>query len=106
MYVVLYVPQDSEPEVFGPFSTFQLAVNILRGLASAAGFQLDAPASGLMASIDLKIDGERHRYQLLKVGSADQLQVHASLIDELKDTSNIEMVAGGDLSPPGTLSSY
>lgn len=106
MYVILYVPQGAEPEVFGPFSTFPLALNLLRSIAGAAGYQLEAPASGLMASIDLKIDDERHRYQLLKVGSADQLQIHASVIDDLKETAEIDLVPGGDISPPGRLSGY
>jgi hypothetical protein len=106
VYVILYVPQGAEPELFGPFSTFQHALNILRSLASAAGYQLQAPPSGLMASIDLLIDGEHHRYQLLKVASADQVEVHASVIGELRDTVDIEMTEGTDLSPPGRLSGY
>jgi hypothetical protein len=106
VYVIIYVPQGAEPEVFGPFSTFQHAVNILRAIAAAAGFPLQAPPSGLMASIDLLIDGERHRYQLLKVGSPSQLEVHSSVIEELRETAEIELVSDGDLSPPGRFSSY
>jgi hypothetical protein len=106
VYVIVYVPQGAEPEVFGPFSTFQHAVNLLRRISAAAGHALNAPPSGLMASIDLMIEGERHRYQLLKVGSADQLEVHASVIEELRETSEIDVAAEGDLSPPGRFSSY
>lgn len=106
MYVILYAPQGAEPEVFGPFSTFQHALNILRSLAAAAGFQLNAPPSGLMASIDLVIDGENHRYQLLKIASSDQVEIHASVIADLRETARIEMGEGSDLSPPGRLSGY
>jgi len=106
VYVILYVPEGAEPEIFGPFSTFQHAVNILRRLATAAGHQLSAPPSGLMASIDLVIDGERHRYQLLKIGSADQLEIHAAVIEEVRETAEIELTPEGDLSPPGRFSSY
>lgn len=106
VYVILYVPSGAEPEIFGPFSTFQQAVNILRSIAGAAGHQLEAPASGLMASIDLLIDGESHRYQLLKLGSADQVQIHASVIEELARTANVELSPEGDISPPGRLSGY
>lgn len=106
VYVILYMPQGAEPEIFGPFSTFQHAVNILRSLAAAAGHQLQAPPSGLNASIDLLIDGERHRYQLIKMASTDQVEVHSSVIAELKETSEIELAEGTDLSPPGRLSGY
>lgn len=106
MYVILYVPQGAEAEIFGPFSTFQHAVNILRSIAAAAGYPLSAPPSGLMASIGLVIDGERHRYQLLKVGSPSQLEVHSSVIEELRETAKIELVPEEDLSPPGRFSSY
>lgn len=106
MYVIVYAPEGAEPEVFGPFSTFPQAVNLLRVLSGAAGHPLNAPPSGLMASIDLLIDGERHRYQLLKLGSPSQLEVHASVIDEIRETAEIEVVAEGDLAPPGRFSSY
>jgi len=106
VYVIVYVPQEAEPEVFGPFSTFQHAVNILRRLAAAAGHALMAPPSGLMASIDVFIDGERHRYQLLKVGSPSQLEIHASVIEEVGETSEIQVTSDGDLSPPGRFSGY
>ncbi len=106
MYVILYMPQGAEPEIFGPFSTFQHAVNILRSLAAAAGHQLHAPPSGLKASIDLIIDGERHRYQLVKMASTDQVEIHSSVIAELKETSEIELGEETDLSPPGKLSGY
>lgn len=106
MYVILYLPEGAEPEVFGPFSTFQHAVNILRSLANAAGHTLHTPPSGLMASIDLIIDGERHRYQLLKMGSTSQIEIHASVIDELKGTTHLEVTDGDGFSPPGRFSGY
>lgn len=106
MYVILYLPAGAEPEIFGPYSTFQHAVNMLRKLASAAGHSLTAPPSGLMASIDLLIDGERHRYQLLKMGSTSQIEIHASVIEDMAETSQIDMADDDDLSPPGRFSSY
>ena len=106
VYVILYLPEGAEPELFGPYSTFQHAVNMLRALASAAGHTLRAPPSGLMASIDLLIDGERHRYQLLKVGSTSQLEVHASVIEDLRGTTHLQVIDEDDFSPPGRFSSY
>jgi len=106
VFVVLYLPEGAEPEIFGPYSTFQHAVNMLRVLASAAGHTLSAPPSGLMASIDLLIDGERHRYQLLKMGSTSQLDIHASVIEDLKATAHLQVLDEDDLSPPGRFSSY
>lgn len=106
MFVILYLPEGAEPELFGPFSTFQHAVNLLRRIASAAGHHLSAPPSGLMASIELAIDGERHRYQLLKIGSPDQLEVHASVIEDVSETAEIQVLSGEDLSPPGRFSGY
>lgn len=104
--MIIYVPEGAEPEIFGPFSTFPQAVNILRSISAAAGHPLSAPPSGLMASIDLIIEGERHRYQLLKVGSTSQLEIHRSVIEDMKETSEIKVVAEGDLAPPGRFSGY
>ncbi|MGH8952841.1 MAG: hypothetical protein ACRDX9_15665 [Acidimicrobiia bacterium] len=104
--MIVYVPEGAEPEVFGPFSTFPQALNLLRALSGAAGHPLSAPPSGLMASVDLLIDGERHRYQLLKLGSASQLEIHVSVIDEIRATTPIQVIAEGDLAPPGRFSSY
>lgn len=104
--MILYLPEGAEPELFGPYSTFQHAVNMLRALAAAAGHTLSAPPSGLMASIDLLIDGERHRYQLLKVGSTSQLEVHASVIEDLRGTAHLQVLDEDDFSPPGRFSSY
>lgn len=106
MYVILYLPEGAEPEIFGPLSTFQAAVNLLRTLATATGHILNTPPSGLMASVDLHIDGERHRYQLLKVGSASQLEAHSAIIAELRDTAHLQVRDTDDLSPPGRLSGY
>jgi len=106
VYVILYLPEGAEPEIFGPFSTFQQAVNLLRSVATAAGHTLSAPPSGLMASVDLLIDGERHRYQLLKVGSTSQLDAHTSIIAELRGTAHLQVHDADDLSPPGRLSGY
>lgn len=106
MYVILYLPEGAEPEVFGPFSTYQIALSMLRSLAAAAGGSLVAPPSGLMASVDIVIAGDRHRYQLLKVGSTTQLEVHASVIEEMTETAEVRVVDPDELSPPGRFSSY
>lgn len=106
MYVILYLPENAEPEIFGPFSTYQVALNMLRSLAASAGGMLDAPPSGLMASVDILIAGEKHRYQLIKLASTSQLEVHATVIKEMGETSEVEVVDPEDLSPPGRFSSY
>lgn len=106
MYVILYLPDGAEPEIFGPFSTYQVALNMLRSLAASAGGMLDAPPSGLMASVDILIAGEKHRYQLIKLASTSQLEVHATVIKEMGETAEVEVVDPEDLSPPGRFSSY
>jgi hypothetical protein len=106
VYVILYLPEGAEPEIFGPLSTFQHAVNMLRTLATATGHMLSTPPAGLMARVDLLIDGERHRYQLLKVGSTSQLEVHAAIIEDLRETAHLQVQDADDLDPPGRFSSY
>ena len=106
MFVVLYSPQGAEPEVFGPYSTPQAAVNALRRIAAAAGHPLQIGQSALMASIDLTIENERHRYHLLKVASSSQLDVHATVIEELRNTVVISVTPGDDLAPPARFSGY
>lgn len=59
-----------------------------------------------MATVDVLIDGERHRYQLLKTASTTQLDVHASVIRDLTETAVVEIGEEEDLSPPGPISSY
>jgi hypothetical protein len=106
MLIVLYLPQGAEPEAFGPYSTPQLAVNALRRIAAAAGHPLKISRSALMASIDLTIEGERHRYQLLKMASTSQLDVHATVIEELRSSVHITVTPGDDLAPPARFSGY
>jgi hypothetical protein len=106
MFVVLYLPKAAEPEVFGPYSTPQTAVNALRRIAASAGHALNIGQSALMASIDLTIEGEQHRYQLLKMASSSQLDVHATVIGELRRTVEITITPRDDLAPPTRLSGY
>lgn len=106
VYVILYLPEGAEPEVFGPYSTFQPALNMLRALATAAGHTLEAPPTGLMARVDVMIDDDRHRYQLLQIGSTSQIEVHASVINDLAKTADVKVVDVDHLSPPGPISSY
>lgn len=37
MFVVLYSPQNADPEIFGPYQTPQKALNVLRRISGAAG---------------------------------------------------------------------
>ena len=106
MYVLLYLPEAADPEVFGPFDTPQKAVNVLRRISAAAGEQIDVSHSTLMATIDVHIDGERHRYQLLKVGSSYQLGVHAEVIAGLRSSAHVSVEPGPQPPPPSRLSGY
>lgn len=63
MYVILYQPETAPPEVFGPYSNPGAAVNAIRRIAGAAGDSLDISHSALLATIDVLIGDERHRYQ-------------------------------------------
>ena len=80
--------------MFGPFDTPQKAVNVLHRISAAAGEQIDVSHSTLMATIDVNIDGERHRYQLLKVGYSYQLGVHAEVIAGLRSSAQVSVEAG------------
>lgn len=82
MYVVLYLPTDNDPEVFGPFPTAQRAAHIVRQLSAAAGTPMNLGGEGALATIDVLIDNERNRYQLIKLGSSQQLDIHAEIIAE------------------------
>ena len=106
MFVVLYSPQGAEPEMFGPYSTPQAAVNALRRIAASAGHPLNIGKSALMASIDLIIEGEHHRYQVLKMASSSQLDVHATVIEELRNSVPIAVKPGEVLAPPARFSGY
>ncbi len=105
MYVLLYLPELADPEVFGSFPTPQKAINVLRRISAAAGTQIDLSHSAL-ATIDVTIDRERHRYQLLKMGSTDQLDIHADMIEELRATTAVSVGSRLDLPPQSQLSGY
>ena len=83
VFVVLYQPESAEPEVSGPYATPNAAASAMRRIAAAAGAQLEVSYSSLLATLDLSIDGERHRYQLVKVASSTQLDVHAEVVEGL-----------------------
>jgi hypothetical protein len=86
MYVVLYLPADNDPETFGPYPTPQRAAQALRRISGAAGRPIDVGDDGALATVDVWIDHERNRYQLLKLGSDDQLDIHADVITEVATT--------------------
>jgi hypothetical protein len=106
VYVVLYQPESAEPEVFGPYGTPNAAASALRRIAASAGAQLDVSYSSLLATLDLKIDGERHRYQLLKVASSAQLDVHSEVIEELAAEGAIGIDFRHSEPAPSPLSGY
>ena len=105
MYILLYLPEHADPEVFGTFPTPQRAINVLRRISAAAGTQIDLSQSAL-ATIDVTIDLERHRYQLLKLGSTDQLDIHADMIEEIRATTAVSVGSRLELPPPSQLSGY
>jgi hypothetical protein len=106
MFVVLYSPDHADPEVFGPFTTIQPAVNAMRRIASAAGHPMDLSHSDLLATINIMISGERHRYQLLKIGSATQLEAHAYVIEGERESHHITVDTRTEPAPPARLSGY
>ena len=55
---------------------------------------------------NLKIDGERHRYQLLKVASSAQLDVHSEVIEELAAEGAIGIDFRHTEPAPSPLSGY
>lgn len=106
MYVVLYQPEAAEPEVFGPYTTPNAAANALRRIAGAAGATFDVTYSSLLATLDLKIDGDIHRYQLVKVASSAQLDIHAEIIEELAAEGGLEIAYRTPDPPPSPLAGY
>lgn len=106
MYVVLYQPEGAEAEVFGPYATPNVAASGLRRIAAAAGSQLDVAYSDLLATLDVTIDGERHRYQLLKVASTAQLDVHAEIIQEEAAAGSLDTEWSETEPSPSRLSGY
>lgn len=106
VYVILYQAEGADPEVFGPYSTPNVAAGSLRRIATAAGTQLDVTYSALLATLELNIGGERHRYQLVKVASSIQLDVHADIIGEEAASNRIETVYRETDPAPTRLSGY
>lgn len=106
MFVVLYFPDHADPEVFGPFATIQPAVNAMRRIATAAGHTMELSHSDLMATINVVISDELHRYQLLKVGSPTQLEAHAYVIEGEREEHLITVDMRSEAPPPARLSGY
>lgn len=106
MFVILYLPEASPPEVFGPYTSPSAAVNALRHIAGAAGDHMDTSFSSLLATIDVMIGDERHRYQLVKVASTSQLDIHADIIREERMAGSVQ-VSHHEEAPAGSpLSGY
>jgi hypothetical protein len=106
MFVVLYLPDHADPEIFGPFTTIQPAINAMRRISTAAGHAMQLSHSDLMATINVIISGERHRYQLLKIGSPVQLDAHAYVIEGEREAHHITVEDREEVPPPARLSSY
>lgn len=106
MFIVLYSPDRGDPEIFGPFQMIQPAINAMRRIATAAGHGIELSHSDLLATIDVAISGENHRYQLLKMGSPTQLDAHAYVIEGERDSHNITVNARAEPPPPARLSGY
>lgn len=106
MYVILYQPEKADPEVFGPYTTPTVAANALHRISTAAGVPIDVTHSALLASIDVVISGERHRYQLLKMGSTTQLDIHAEIIAVEHEAGTVEASPRPPDLSPTRLSGY
>jgi hypothetical protein len=105
MYVIVYQPEGADIEVFGPFSSPQQAAQAIRALSAAAGQPIDVTYSNVMGTIDVVIDGERHRYQLCKLGSSTQLDIHAEIIGEAAADGAVSVFEQTSPPPPSLLSS-
>ena len=79
---------------------------MLRKISAAAGESIYVSHSALLATIDMTIDGELHRYQLLKVGSPRQLEAHAHVIEAEGASAQISVQPRPDPPPPSKLSGY
>ncbi len=106
MYVILYQAEGAEPEVFGPYATPTQAASALRHITTAAGQPLDVSHSALLATIELDLAGERHRYHLLKVGSTTQLEVHGQVIREVRAEHEASVALRDGQPTPTRLSGY
>jgi len=106
MYVILYQPEEAPPEIFGPYSSPAAAVNALRHIAGAAGDVMDISHSALLATIDVLIGGERHRYQLLKMASTTQLDIHAEVIMAEREAGTVKVQHHLDQPSRSRLSGY
>ena len=72
----------------------------------AAGKQIDVSHSALLATIDVTIDDERNRYQLLKIGSPYQLDAHTDVIEDIRASAQISADSRPEPAPPSRLSGY
>lgn len=106
MYVILYQPEAAPPEVFGPYSSPAAAVNTLRRISGAAGSVMDVSHSALLVTIDVVIGGERHRYQLLKMASTTQLDIHADVIMSERKAGSVVVQHHEDRPSGSPLSGY
>ena len=106
MYVLLYLSENADAEVFGPFPAPQRAIQLLRRISAAAGLQVDISHSNVLATVDISIDGERHRYQLRKLGSPFELDAHAESIEDIGRSDTVSGPSRFDPAPPSVLSGY
>lgn len=106
MYVILYQPDSGHPEVFGPYATPTIAATAIRRISAAAGDPIDVSHAALLATIDVTLSGERHRYQLLKVASSSQLDAHAHVIQGDREGARVAVELANETPPTTRLSGY
>jgi hypothetical protein len=106
MYVVLYLPEVGHAEVFGPYATPTVAASALRRISAAAGDPIDVSHSALLATLEVRILDELHRYQLLKVASSSQLDAHADVIRSERKNATVEVELTNTPPPTTRLSGY
>lgn len=106
MYVVLYQPETGHPEVFGPYATPTIAAAAIRRISAAAGDAIDVSHDALLATLDVTLGGEVHRYQLLKMASSSQLDAHAYVIREEREDARVEVELRKETPAATRLSGY
>ncbi|CAN5807494.1 hypothetical protein BH23ACT5_BH23ACT5_07870 [soil metagenome] len=98
VYVIVYQPEKDDPEVFGPFDGPETATASLRRLAADARVSMVDDHSGPLATIDVYLDGERHRYQLVKIGSVLQLEAHGHVFRQVAESEDFPATGKNILS--------
>jgi len=78
----------------------------MRRIATPAGHRMEHSHSDLMATLNIVISSELHRYQLLQIGSATQLEAHAYVIEGEREFHHITVLTRTQPLAPARLSGY